>query len=72
MTLLEIIQFTDSINIKYGRLEEDDLTRTGQHRTGDQRHICAEVNKSTTCIPKLTLMVQVHCLFYPVSLLYTE
>jgi len=46
--------FPDSIKIKYGRVEEDNLMRTGHHRTGDQRHICAEVNKSTTCIPKLT------------------
>lgn len=72
MTLLEIMPFTDSTKVKYRRLEKDDLKRTGHHRTGDQRHICAEVNKSTTYIPKLTLMLQVHCLFYPVALLYIE
>lgn len=72
MTLLEIMSFTDSTKVKYGRLEKDDLKRTGHHRTGDQRHICAEVNKSTTYNPKLTLMMQVHCLFYPVALLYIE
>lgn len=72
MTLLEIMSFTDSTKIKYGRLEKDDLKRTGHHRTGDQRHICAEVNKSTTYNPKLTLMMQVRCLFYSVALLYIE
>lgn len=72
MTLLEIMPFMDSTKIKYGRLEKDDLKRTGHHRTGDQRHICAEVNISTTYNPKLTFMVQVHCLFYPPALLYIE
>lgn len=32
----------------------------------------AEVNKSTTYNPKLTLMVQVYCLVYPVAVLYIE
>jgi len=72
MTLLEIMSFTESTKVKYGRLEKDDLKRTGHHRTGDQRHICAEVNKSTTYNPKLTLVVQVHCWFYSVALLYIE
>lgn len=72
MTLLEIMSFTDSTKVKYGRLEKDDLKRTGHHRTGDQRHICAEVNKSTTYNPNLTVMMKVHCLFYPAALLYIE
>lgn len=72
MPLLEMMSFMDSTKIKYEKLEKDDLKRNGHHRARDQRHICAEVNKSTTYNPKLTLMVQVHCLFYPVALLYAE
>lgn len=67
-----MMSFTVSTKIKYGRLEKDDLKRTGHHRTGDQRHICAEVNKPTNYNPKLTLTVHTHCLFYPVALLYIE